>query len=175
LPQTLRSDGWCASEIRQPRKTALARQGKARLRGRWRILLGSFEVSPSGFFFALDIARRSFGSQAATPSIQGFLATFGPSSLDRPPRVDVIMLIPVAKGVAVPRCLRQDCRQAQFVPDAARMLHVFTAGQCQRRHVVLERSVDEDRGIFTRTRFWPVPGRAIRPDMNIRARVRPVS
>ena len=57
--------------------------------------------------------------------------------------VNVPCRVPVAQRIAVPRRLRRERRQAEFVPDRARALHVFALGQRERRHRLLQRRVDQ--------------------------------
>src|ERR1700756_2767018 len=54
---------------------------------------------------------------------------------------------PVAQLIAVPGSLRHDPRQPELLPDVVGAHHVLLRRQRQRRHVVLERGVDQKRSL----------------------------
>ena len=55
---------------------------------------------------------------------------------------------PLAERIAEPRRLRLELRQAELLPDHLGALHVLALGQRDRREVLLQRRVDQHRGVL---------------------------
>src|SRR3974390_3269847 len=124
--------------------------------------------------WTLDISRRSLWCQPAASPLERFVSAFLPAAFDCAARVSVIELVPVAERVTVPGRLRGDWRKVELLPQRERALHEFTLRQGERRHVLLERGVDQDGGVLALVRFRAVPGGAIGHDLHVDAGIRAV-
>ena len=124
------------------------------------------------FFASFSMLRTGVsGIRPSRRRFDGFFAAFRPLPLDRSAGVNIIALVPVSQRIAMPRRLGRNRRQPQLVPDRSRAFHEFAPRQRERRHIVLERGVDENGRVFAGVRFRPMSGGTVGQDLNVLAGV----
>src|SRR5579871_3453640 len=95
----------------------------------------------------LHLAGGRLGREPAAAAREGVFSALRPGAVDGTAGKHVPGRVPVAERVAVPGRARRESRQAELVPDDARLLHVVARRQRERRHRAFRGGVDHQRGV----------------------------